>query len=229
MDKSRLFKILIATVLISGTAAWAGVEHLNRRDLQKRYSLTLNLHQELQERFQRIQTLNQELTQGLKIERGRAEELETRLDEKTRSLSDLEAKLSSEQTVVRDLQARLMDMTDQVEQLQGELVVALEAQEDQVLTAREKEAIRLERVVVSNTSSPALSGRVVSVHEDWRFVIINLGWKAVRIGDTVSIFRNQDLLAKARIERVQEGMAAASILPAWDVADISINDLVRAM
>ncbi len=229
MFKSRLFKILVATVLITGLGAFAAVEHMNRRVIQDRYSLTLKLHDELQERFQRIQTLNQELTQGLRVERDRAQGLAGELELKTQELSDITARLTSEQAAVRDLQARLLDVGDQVEQLQGELVVALEAQEDQVLTAREKEAIRLERVVVSNTASPSLSGRVVSVHEDWRFVIINLGWKAVRIGDTVSIFRNQDLLAKARIERVQEGMAAASILPAWDVESVAINDLVRAL
>ncbi|MBI2495770.1 MAG: hypothetical protein HYW10_04315 [Candidatus Omnitrophica bacterium] len=61
------------------------------------------------------------------------------------------------------------------------------------------------------------------------FVIISLGWGAVRIGDTVSIFRNDRLLAHARVERVQESACAATVLPAWKAADIRANDLVHVL
>ena len=59
--------------------------------------------------------------------------------------------------------------------------------------------------------------------------MIDLGWDAVRIGDTVSIVRNGQLLAKARIDRVQEGVSAATLLSDWETAEIHVNDLVRVL
>ena len=59
--------------------------------------------------------------------------------------------------------------------------------------------------------------------------MISLGWDAVRIGDVVSIFRNDQLQAKAKIERVQEGVCAATVLPDWKTEAIQLNDLVRIL
>jgi hypothetical protein len=69
----------------------------------------------------------------------------------------------------------------------------------------------------------------MSVHPDWKFIIVNLGWDHVNIGDTVSIFRNEALLGKARIERVQQEAAAATLLPEWRQAEVRVDDVVRAL
>ena len=117
-------------------------------------------------------------------------------------------------------------MEQQLAQAQGELSLVL--QEKKGAAADGVGGIQLERVVISTESKQAGSrGRVVSIDDDWRFVVVNLGWNIVKIGDTISIFRQDELQAKARVERVQEGVAAASLLPKWDNADVQVNDVVR--
>ena len=95
--------------------------------------------------------------------------------------------------------------------------------------AADSNPVQLERVVVSHADASELKGRIVSVHQDWNFVVIDLGWDAVKIGDTVSIFHNEQLLAKARIERVQEAVCAATILPEWNAASVQVNDVARVL
>jgi hypothetical protein len=60
-------------------------------------------------------------------------------------------------------------------------------------------------------------------------VVISLGWDAVRIGDVVSIFRGNQLQAKAKIERVQEGVCAATVLPDWKTDALELNDVARVL
>ena len=72
-------------------------------------------------------------------------------------------------------------------------------------------------------------GRVISVHSEWQFVVTNLGWDAVDVGEVVSIYRQDKLLAKARIERVQERASAATLLPEWLHAEVQVNDVVRVL
>ena len=74
-----------------------------------------------------------------------------------------------------------------------------------------------------------LEGRVVSVYPDWKFVVIDLGWDVVKVGDVVSIYRKDQLLGKARIERVQEQACAATVLPDWNITAIQVNDAARIL
>ena len=79
---------------------------------------------------------------------------------------------------------------------------------------------------VADTSVRGLNGRIVSVHADWNFVVIDLGWDNVQIGDQVSIVRNGEVLAEAQIARVQEAVSAATVMPAWSAEAIQVNDQV---
>ena len=124
---------------------------------------------------------------------------------------------------------RLAAIQQQMEQLQGELAATLETRPKAASADASSAPVRLERVVVSAGGAAGFQGRVLSVHQDWDFVVIDLGWNTVRVGDTVSIFRHNELLAKAKVERVQEAACAATVLPEWNAAEIRVNDLVRAL
>jgi len=97
--------------------------------------------------------------------------------------------------------------------------------------ASQRRMIELEKVVVTHPASPApgLQGRVLSVNPEWHFVVIDLGWDVVNIGDVVSIYRNDQLLGKARVERVQEQVCAAALLPEWVESQVQVNDVVRVL
>jgi hypothetical protein len=67
------------------------------------------------------------------------------------------------------------------------------------------------------------------VHKEWSFVVVSLGWNSVKIGDTISILRDDRLLAKAKVERVQEDVSAATLLPDWQDVEVAVNDLVQVL
>lgn len=185
-----------------------------RQQLELRFGEMLGTHEQVKSHLKREQEHSQELTQALAAMRSRLEEAVGRLTDETRQ--------------VRELQTRLASMQEQMDRLQGELAVALQTEWRE--PAKEgAEPVELERIVVSDARSPGLNGRVLSVHEQWNFVVIDLGWDTVKIGDLISILRDDQVLAKARVERVQEGVAAATVLPEWKSSDIRVNDLVKLL
>ena len=224
MTARRVLIAILGVVLVAA----AGGEHLSRRLIERRFQKMVDGRQQLERQFREILTTHQQLTGDLANERQRSQELSKAVAEKSAQLDKAVARLSEEGQTARALQLRLAAMEQQMGQLQGELAAALQ---DRLTGANAKDAkpsaVQLERIVVSKAGAPTLQGRVVSVHQDWDFVIIDLGWDAVKIGDTVSIFRNEELLAKGRVERVQEGVSAASVLPEWDIAKVRANDRVQ--
>jgi len=163
-------------------------------------------------------------------EQQRAGQLSAALTEKDRVLQQTMARLAHEDLMTQELQDRLLAMQRQFDQAQGELAVALQSR-----TAETSGAgggmVQLEKVVVSQPAlaDSASQGHVVSVHPEWKFVVIDLGWDAVRIGDVVSIYRDEELLGKARVERVQEKVSAVTLLPDWMQTEVRVNDIVRVL
>jgi len=186
----------------------------SRRQLELQFGEVLATHGQLKERLANEQQRSQALSDELLAMRGRLEETVGQLSEETR--------------MVRQLQMRIASMQQHMDQLQGELALSLRAPPSRT-SGQGGGQVQLERIVVSDASSPSLSGRVLSVHRNWNFVVVDLGWNTVRIGDVISIFRDEQLLAKARIDRVQEGASAATVLSEWEAADIRINDRVRIL
>jgi len=181
----------------------------------------------LELQFGEVVAAQQRLQQNLREERQRSQELSQALADAREQLEQAVGRLSEEARTGRELQTRLAGIQQEMNQLQGELALVLQSR-----SAGETEGstpVQLERIVVRDAAAPGLQGRVVSVHRDWNFVIIDLGWDAVSVGDTVSIFRDNQLLAQARIERVQEGVCAATLLPQWAAANVDVDDLVRVL
>ncbi len=185
-----------------------------RQQVELQYGEVLATHQKLQDSLAKEQGRSQELTDALGTLRGRLEEAVGRLTEETRH--------------VQELQQRLAAMQEQMNQLQGELSLSLQHGGGPA-TGAPAASVELERILVRDAASGMQTGRVLSVHEAWQFIVIDLGWGVVKIGDTVSIFRDNQLLAKARIERVQEAVCAATLLPEWQAARVQVNDLVRLL
>lgn len=224
MSAARRLVWVIAGVILIGIAAG---EHLFRRQIEQRYRAAEARREQLQGELEQLRTTHERISAQLAQERQHAEALTGALAERTTQLEEAVGRLAAESRAVRELEGRLAAMGQQMDSLQGELSLALERLGGEPGAPA---AVQLERVFISSGLEPGgLRGRVVSVDANWHFVVINLGWDAVKIGDTVSILRNGQVLAKARIERVQEGVAAASLLPEWEDAPIQVNDLVRVL
>ncbi|MBI3331053.1 MAG: hypothetical protein HYZ96_02955 [Candidatus Omnitrophica bacterium] len=174
----------------------------------------LATHEQVKDELQQEQQRSQGFSDTLAAARGQLDEMTSRLSDETAN--------------VQKLQARLASMQEQMDRVQGELALALQERQ-QTAAAKEPGPVQLERILVTGETPSGLHGRVLSVYRDWNFVVINLGWDVVRVGDTVSIVREGQLLAKARVERVQEGLCAATVLPEWNTGAININDAVQIL
>ena len=224
MSVARLVAAVVGVVLVGAIVR----EHASRRQAELQYRQAAQARRELELQVGEMLASHQRLQQDLTQAQRRSQELSDALASTRNELERTVARLTEETQSTRTIQTKFSAMQQQMDQLQGELAVTLEQR--QVETASGGSGtVQLERVVVGTEAASALDGRVVSVHRDWGFVIINLGWDAVRIGDTVSIFRGEQILAKARVERVQEGTCAATVLPNYHTDDIHINDVAKIL
>ena len=227
-NQRQLILVAAAGIVLVGFSV---SEHLYRRLFERRYEIVLESQRQLESHLRQVLAANHQLLAHLVGELQRSDKLEGQVALKNHELDQTMARLSEEHIAVQSLNTRLTAMEKQMDRLQGELAMTLDGKAPNTQTAmgRNKTAVELEKIVVSRQDSSEIQGRVLSVHPDWRFVVVNLGWNQVRIGDTVSIFRNEKLLAKAKVERVQEDLAAASLLPEWQPNEVQVNDLVKPL
>ena len=219
---------LLVVVGITGAVMLVAGEHLYRQVIERRYQQAVESRRQLELRVGEMIATHEQVKRNFQQERQRSQELGQEVLSLRGRLEDAVGRLALEVTSVRELQGRMGVMQQQMDQLQGELALSLQARTKAVASAQPS-PVQLERVVVSDGAASALRGRIVSIHKDWHFIVIDLGWDTVRIGDTVSIYHNEQLLAKARVDRVQEGVCAATLLPGWESAEVHVNDLVRIL
>jgi hypothetical protein len=221
-------RIIVGVVTLGLAAAWLG-EALARRKAQRGYEEAIRARRQVELEVGGLRAEHEQLAKALSGEQQRAEDLTAKLAARDQELQEVIARLAQEAYIVQELQGRVGSMQQHLDQLQGELAVSFQ---DRAETGGSSDRmVQLEKVTVSRPKSgkAGLKGRVVSVHPQWRFVVVDLGWDIVTIGDVISIYRDNQLLAKARIERVQEQVAAATLLPEWTKSEIKVNDLVRAL
>lgn len=221
----RVRQLLIAVLGVGLLGALLG-EHANRRAIARRYQEAIDSRRQLVVQIGEMTAGHEQLKGNLERERQRAQELTDTLAASRTQLEDTAGRLTEATRTVSELKTRLAAVQQQMDQVQGELAIALQDSERRP-NAGEAGSVQLERIIVSGTTAPGFEGRVLSVHSDWNFIVVDLGWSAVSVGETVSIFRNDQLLAKAKVERVQEEACAATVLPEWTITDIHANDLVR--
>ena len=223
--------IRIALIITGvGLAGGWGAEWAAHQTVKHRYEVALQTQRTLELELGEVRAEQQRVTEALAKEEQRSGQLASALLEKDQVLQQTMARLAHEDLITQELQDRLLAMQRQFDEVQGELAVALQSRTAETAGAGGG-MVQLEKVVVSQPAiaDAASQGHVVSVHPEWKFVVIDLGWDAVRIGDVVSIYRDEALLGKARVERVQESVCAATVLPEWTTQEIRINDFVRVL
>jgi len=223
--KPRQVVIAVVGVAAAGVVVW---EEVARRVADRRYHAAVEDRRQLEQRVGEMLATHEQVKDELQQEQQRSQGFSDTLAAARGQLDEMTTRLSDETATVRKLQARLASMQEQMDRVQGELALALQERQ-QTAAASEAGPVQLERILVTGETPSGLHGRVLSVYRDWNFVVINLGWDVVRVGDTVSIVREGQLLAKARVERVQEGLCAATVLPEWNTGAININDAVQIL
>ena len=224
MSLGRVAAAVIGVVLAGAVVR----EHVSRRQAEGQYRQAAQARRELELQVGEMLASHQRLQQDLVQEQQRSSELSDALASTRTELERTVARLTEETQNAKTIQTKFSSIQQQLGRMQGELAVTMEQRQAEISSGASG-AVQLERVVVGDEAASNLRGRVVSVHHDWGFVIINLGWDTVRIGDTVSIFHGEQILAKARVDRVQEGTCAATVLPSYHTDDIRVNDIAKVL
>lgn len=222
--------IAIVGLALIGVSVGEWIAH---RRVEREYRQALQTHRRLEMQLGELRADRERLSGELTEEQQRVQQLTARLSDKEAELQATVDRLEQEERILLELQGRLLAMQHQFDRLQGELAITLQAQAASVLPS-DKQAVRLEKVVVrrpmtTGESEAGFEGRVISFNPQWRFIVVDLGWDVVNIGDVISIYRHDELLGKARVERVQEAVSAASLLPESLEAEIQVNDAVRVL
>ena len=213
----KTFWVISLTVITLSAAAVAASERYVRRGIEQ------VLTHAMQEQAR--------LGVALAGEQRRAHELDTRLSQKSREADQLIARVTEESRAVAALREDLTRKDQLIGKLQTELVLASRAIETETTTRPTESAsgsIELAKIPVKVGAAGGVKGKVIQIHPDWSFVVMDLGWNTVGIGDVLGVYHNQQLVAEVQVERVQDQVAAARVLPAYQIAQIAVNDEVAA-
>jgi hypothetical protein len=150
------------------------------------------------------------LTEAEKQITARDEEIKLALDQIEKEIAarkDLEVQLV---TVVQEKQ----NLTAQVEELTAKL--------------SQPNPIELEGIVIK--TSPELKGRILSYDREHTFVAVDLGSQSnLKLGDVLSVYRDDLFIGKVQIEKLQETTCAAVILHPWKIVEFKENDVVTKL
>lgn len=115
---------------------------------------------------------------------------------------------------------------------QIQLVIAM--QEKRILAARMREVmvtpknIELEKIVVKTV--PELAGKVLVINKERAFIVVDLGRvDKLMLGDILSVYRGSEFIGRVQVEKVEEKVSAAAILPDWKDTEFKENDEVRGI
>ena len=188
----------------------------------------------------RIATQNQ-LTQTIEEKK----KVENKLIDTVKAKEAVETELTIEKEKSLTLKKELEDKEQQIkttlDRLEREIVARKKAEAQLMITLKEKEnlevkvkdlkeapTIELEKIVIKPGS--VITGKITMVNKEYAFVVVNLGTQHnIKLGDILSVYRNDEFIGKVQIERAEEKMSAAAILPEWQSVEFKENDVVKTI
>lgn len=248
--------VAVGAIVLAGVAIGSQIRERNLRQAKER-ELSLvkaekkSLEQELNEIRQAKEQVDSELShtkeqltqaaQQLTEERKAKETLAASVDDRQREVDrlgkDLEQlrverdNLTQQAAQFKDRQDKLLAQLTEVERAKGEL-------EAKVLELSQGSTVELGKVVVKNSDpgvappaiGGALQGQVIVVNREYDFIVVNLGKNhGLTIGQEFQIVRGEEVLGRAKVEKVYDELSAAAILPESKKDAIREGDLVKAI
>ena len=170
--------------------------------------------------------------------------IENKLEDTIIAKKTVQKELNTEKRKRFALETEIEEKEEQIRlslsRLQKEIVARRETEAQLVITMKEKGileakiskltkktgAFELERIVVKTT--PVLVGRVLMVNREYDFIVADLGrGDNVKLGDVLSVYRNEKFIARVQVERLEENICAAAVLPGWQNVEFNESDEVR--
>lgn len=178
---------------------------------EKEKSLRIAKEGELLRTIEAKRVVENKLTEAEKQITARDEQIKLALDQLEKEIAarkDLEVQLV---TVVQEKQ----NLTAQMEELTAKL-------------PQPSRPIELEEIVVK--TSPELKGKILSYDREHTFVAIDLGnQNNLKLGDVLSVYRDDLFLGRVQVEKLEETTSAAAILNPWKNVEFKENDMVKKL
>ncbi|MFA4889621.1 MAG: hypothetical protein WC628_08640 [Candidatus Omnitrophota bacterium] len=128
-------------------------------------------------------------------------------------------KLEKEVTARIDLEAQLVTVVKEKQDL------AMQIEE---LAAKLPKNIELEKIVIK--ASPGLKGKILSYDKENSFVVTDLGSQNnIKLGDTLSVYRDDVFIGRVQIEKLEGTTSAAVVLTPWKNVEFKENDVVKKL
>jgi len=200
LARPKVFWSSIIILLILSTALYMLKE--------KEKSLRIYTEKELSKTIEAKKVVENNLTVAKKEISAKDEQISLTLD-----------KLEREVTARRDVEAQLVLVTKEK--------IGLEAKVEE-LTAALPKNIELEKIVVKSTQE--LTGKVLSLDREHGFIVVDLGNdNNLKLGDVLSVYRDNKFIGKAQVEKIEEKSSAAVILSDWQNTEFKENDTVKRL
>lgn len=231
--KPKFFWSIVIVILLIATTTF----HMLK---EKEKSLRIHTQKQLTQTIVEKKAVEKELMETINAKEVVEEELVT---EKGRTLA-LEKEVKGKEGQIKLILSKLEEKENQVkltlDKLEKEITARREAEAQLIIAMREKrtletklkefteapKTVELEKIVVK--IAPVLAGRVLLVNKEHAFIVVNLGRaNDLKIGDVLSVYRNDEFLGKAQIEGIKERISAATILPDWQDVEFKENDEVK--
>lgn len=209
-------------------------------DLQQRLQEAADAKEEAEADLSKVKSQFDDLAKQLLDERQAKEALAKSIDDRQREVDRLGRDLELIKSEREQLAKELSDFKGQQETLRKQLSQAeqVKVELEKQLETSSQPTLELEKVVVTNpsgggtTASPvsATQGQVVVVNREYDFIVVNLGRnQGLQIGQEFQIVRGNEILGRAKVEKVYDELSAAAILPDSNKASIREGDLVKAI
>ena len=172
--------------------------------------------------------------------------VENKLVDTARAKVVVETELTSEKEKSLTLKKELKDNEQQIkstlDRLEQAIAARKKAEAQLMIALKEKEnletrinnfsqapkTVELEKIVIKPGSITI--GKITMVNKEYAFVVVNLGSQHnIKVGDILSVYRNDEFIGKVQIERAEEKMSAAAVLPDWQNVEFKENDVVKTI
>lgn len=170
--------------------------------------------------------LAQETAQAKKL----YQDLFSEVEDKDSQIKGLQLNLTNEKkqstSLANDL-AQLRENYDKLEERFEEARRRMGSIRDEVVRYDTKSGVKLRKIIVKPQQK--LTGKVLVVNREFRFVVIDLGKKdRVKIGDEFIVFEDSEELARVKVEKVYQTMSTAAILAGSQENAIAEDNVIES-
>ena len=175
---------------------------------EKEKSIRIAKEIELLRTIEAKKVVENKLTESEKQIAARDEQIKLTLD-----------KLEKEVTAKKDLEAQLVTVLKEKQDLTAQI---------EELAAKVPKNIELEKIVIKTSSG--LKGKILSYDKNNTFVVTDLGSQNnLKLGDILSIYRDNVFIGRVQIEKLEETSSAAVVLSPWKNVEFKENDVVKKL